>query len=213
MTSLDPDQYNCELAYAFLRGRFDAQDATHAELLLRAKLEEVRIHRFKRRESLPRVSRVLSTLEALAPASLLDIGSGRGAFLWPLILQFPELPVSVVDALEHRVRDIDAVRLGGYENLDARVGDVCDLPFEDEAFDVVTVLEVLEHLNEPARAVAEVMRIANRFVVASVPSHTDDNPEHIQLFTAASLTALFEAAGAERVTISYVHNHMIAVVR
>ena len=33
----------------------------------------------------------------LAPASLLDVGSGRGAFLWPLLEAFPGLPVIAVE--------------------------------------------------------------------------------------------------------------------
>jgi len=116
-----------------------------------------------------------------------------------------------VDRLEHRVRDIEAVHAGGIARVRARAGDVTALPFEDGSFDVVTILEVLEHLADPAAAARETLRVAARFVVASVPSHEDDNPEHIRLFTRASLTELFETAGAERVQIIYVLNHMIAL--
>jgi 2-polyprenyl-3-methyl-5-hydroxy-6-metoxy-1,4-benzoquinol methylase len=77
---------------------------------------------------------------------------------------------------------------------------------------VVTILEVLEHLHDPAAAARETLRVASRFVIATVPSREDDNPEHIRLFTKASLTELFETAGAERVQIAYVLNHMIALV-
>jgi len=65
-----------------------------------------------------------------------------------------------------RIGDIQSVIDGGVERLSAQVGDVCELPFADAAFDGITVLEVLEHLAEPVRAAEELTRVARRFVVA-----------------------------------------------
>ncbi|MFO8083850.1 MAG: hypothetical protein R6U27_05975 [Desulfobacterales bacterium] len=48
----------------------------------------LRLHRFKRNHSLPRVQKVLGILKTIQPASLLDIGTGRAVFLWPLIDMF-----------------------------------------------------------------------------------------------------------------------------
>src|SRR5262249_58033931 len=60
---------------------------------------ELRLHRFKRTMGLPRVRKTLGALRGLAPDSLLDVGSGRGAFLWPLLDAFPALPVTTLDLL------------------------------------------------------------------------------------------------------------------
>lgn len=92
------------------------------------------------------------------------------------------------------------------------------LEFPDRAFDVVTVLEVLEHLPDAAAGAREVLRVCQRSIVASVPSKPDDNPEHLRLYTAESLTELFTTAAAGlgaavAVKCEYVPNHIVAVVR
>jgi Rnl2 family RNA ligase len=210
-STIDPERYYADLAWAFLRGRLPGA-GDGAKLLTAARKAGLRWNKFKRKAGPPRVTQVLAMLEGLDPRSLLDIGPGRGAFLWPLVARFEDLAVTAVDRLAHRVADIEAVHAGGIARVRAHVADVAALPFEDESFDVVTILEVLEHLDDPAAAARETLRVASRFVIASVPSHEDDNPEHIRLFTRDSLTELFESAGAERVQISYVLNHMIALV-
>lgn len=184
-----------------------------ADGLAQAKERGLKPHRFKRSGELPRVRRVLGALAGLQPAELLDIGTGRGAFLWPLLDRFPVLPVTCVDPLEYRVELLQRVRDGGIGTLTPLVGDVSALPFADGSFDGVTILEVLEHLPNPERAVAEVLRVARRFVIASVPSKPDDNPEHLRLYTADTLTELFQSAGRTvAVRCEYLLNHLVAVV-
>lgn len=173
----------------------------------------LRLHRFKRAMQLPRVRRVLGILHSMHPASLLDVGSGRGAFLWPLLDAFPSLMVTAVDLLAFRVADLQAVHEGGVTSLVALQGDATALPFADRSFDVVTLLEVLEHIPDAERALAEVCRVAGRFVILSVPAKSDDNPEHIHLFDTATLTALLRRCGAGRITTEYVPRHIIAVAR
>jgi ubiquinone/menaquinone biosynthesis C-methylase UbiE len=210
----DEGRYYTELAAAFVRGKIGgAGDLSSEELISLGRDRGLRLHKFKRQAELPRVRKVLGVLQGLAPASLLDIGSGRGAFLWPLLDAFPHLSVIALDQNPTRVVDIDAVRRGGRGNLRSLLADAAAIGLADDCVDVVTALEVLEHLPRPALAAAEALRIARNFVVASVPSKEDDNPEHVQLFNRETFEALWMAAGARGVNILYTLNHMIAVVK
>jgi ubiquinone/menaquinone biosynthesis C-methylase UbiE len=210
----DDGRYYTELAAAFVRGKFGgASDQSPKELVELGRDRGLRLHKFKRQAELPRVRKVLGVLQGLAPASLLDIGSGRGAFLWPLLDSFPQMEVIALDRNPARVADIDAVRRGGRPNLRSLLADATAICLADDCVDVVTALEVLEHLPRPALAASEAFRIARKFVVSSVPSNEDDNPEHIQLFSRESFVALWMEAGARGVNIQYMLNHMIAVVK
>jgi len=229
---LTPDQYFAAPAACYVRGMLgaDAEPArahpglfgpspatlSSDDLLALIRIGQdagLRLHRFKRTMGLARVARVLGILHGLGPESLLDIGSGRGAFLWPLLDAFPALPITVAERDAARVAGITAVRAGGWPRLTAMQADATALPFEDGAFDVATMLEVLEHIPDARRALGEAVRVARRSVVLSVPSHRDNNPEHIHLFDRRALLALFAAAGASNARFEYVHNHLIAVAR
>ncbi|HEX8557530.1 MAG TPA: class I SAM-dependent methyltransferase [Pyrinomonadaceae bacterium] len=209
------ERYFTRLAAAFVRGRLGRAVARLPDdEVIRAGLAAgLRLHKFKRNTELPRVRKVLGALRGLAPSSLLDVGSGRGTFLWPLLDAFPHVEVTSIDVNPVRVADVAAVAEGGVANLRALLMDAERLELEDDSVEVVTALEVLEHLAAPRRAAAEAVRVARRHVVASVPSKEDDNPEHVNLFDARGLEALFLGAGARGVKIEHVLNHMVAVVR
>lgn len=203
------ERYFTELASAFVRGRLKEGAATIDDGL-RAGL---RLHKFKANAELPRVRRVLGILRGMQPASLLDVGSGRGTFLWPLLSEFPGLPVTAIDIAERRCTDIGAVRAGGVGRLTVARMDAQRMAFASGAFDVVTMLESLEHVPNPEGALQGAMRAARRFVVVSVPSTPDDNPEHLHLFTPDDLIAMASAAGAARTSIEHVLNHRILIIR
>ena len=171
----------------------------------------LRLHKFKQNQDLARVRRVLSLLRGLAPATLLDIGSGRGTFLWPLLAGFPEVFVTAIDVLDQRIADLNAVRQGGIHRLQVFQMDVCELTFPDTSFDGVTILEVLEHLHSPEVALRQALRVARRFVIASVPSTPDDNPEHRHLFTVGRMRGMAVAGGCAQPKIEHVLNHRILI--
>jgi ubiquinone/menaquinone biosynthesis C-methylase UbiE len=213
---MDPPlaSYFEELAAAFARGRLGLpRELGDVDAIEQGRQAGLKLHKFKRQSGLPRVKKVLGLLRGMAPQSLLDVGSGRGTFLWPLLDALPSLTVLGIDIVERRAGDLQAVRRGGIDRLFSARMDACALALAPGSFEVVTALEVLEHLPDPARAIREVMRVAARFVVASVPSHEDANPEHLHLLDQATLEREFSRAGATRITFDHVHDHLILVAR
>lgn len=171
----------------------------------------LKLYHFKQKEDLPRVSAVLGFLRGVRPQSLLDVGSGRGAFLFPFLREFPETPVTAVDLLPHRVELLSAVAEGGVDRLTALRQDICAWDAPDGSFDVAALLEVLEHIPQVDRAVEAAVRLARRYVVVTVPSKPDNNPEHIHLLTKEILTGLFARAGCEKLKFGGVNGHLMAV--
>jgi len=180
-------------------------------ILAAGKKAEMKLYRFKNHHDLPRVKRVLGILSGLQPESLLDVGSGRGVFLFPFLHTFPGVPVTSLDLLPHRVQLLQDVQQGGYPHLTALEQDITQWQMPDDSFDVVTLLEVLEHIPNVEEAIRAAVRLAKRSVIVSVPSKPDNNPEHIHLLTKPILTELFAKAGCANLHFDGVPNHLIAV--
>lgn len=160
---------------------------------------------------LPRVRRVLSFLHGIEFETLLDVGSGRGVFLLPFMEEFPQVQVTSLELLDKRVTFLNELAAGGYTQLTAYNQNLCDQPFLENCFDVVTLLEVLEHIPEVGKAVAAAVKMARKYVVVSVPSKEDDNPEHIHLLTKDILTKLFADAGCTKLHFGGINGHLILV--
>ena len=222
------ERYEEKLAAAYVRGLGKQNPVLLPPALLETPLEELsqeemetifhageaagmKMYYFRKKELLPRVKAVLGFLRSIQPESLLDVGSGRGVFLFPFLSQFPWAQATAADILPHRVQMLQAIADGGIENLTVLERDICHWPQEENRFDVVTLLEVLEHIPAVDQAVANAVRLAKRFVVVSVPSHPDDNPEHIHLLTKDILTRLFTNAGCTRLHFDGVNGHLILI--
>lgn len=159
-------------------------------------------------QTLARSRRVIGFLHSVQFTSMLDAGSGRGVFLIPFMKEFPWVNVTSLDLLEKRVAFLNELADGGFRQLHAERKDICDQPFPENSFDVVTLLEVLEHIPDVGRAVNAAVKMAKKHVVVTVPSKPDNNPEHIHLLTKETLTRLFSDAGCTRLHFDGVEGHL-----
>lgn len=164
---------------------------------------------------LPRIDRVLGMLKAIRPKTILDIGSGRGRALWPMVYAFPDCEFTCVDRFGWRAKVINAV---GMEvgNLRAFEMDSCDMrAFANDSFDVVTALEVFEHVQDVRSAIGEAVRVAKNFLIASVPAKPDENPDHIHFLPFPKLSAMLADAGKPiaKLAESYASQSMLVLTR
>jgi 2-polyprenyl-3-methyl-5-hydroxy-6-metoxy-1,4-benzoquinol methylase len=112
--------------------------------------------------------RTLEELFAAAkPKSLLDVGCGEGVLVHKWAQALGEARVVGIDLEEPSIQ-------AGWEqrqarNLEYRVMRAENLPFSDGEFDLVTAIEVLEHVPDPEHTLAEMARCAKRHLLVSVP--------------------------------------------
>ncbi len=96
----------------------------------------------------------------------------------------------------------DAIKIGKkiYPELNLKKGDVYKLDYKDNSFDLSICTEVLEHLEDPDKAVSEIRRVTSKYIVFSVPNEPffimanfmrgkylknfGNHPEHINHWTA-----------------------------
>jgi ubiquinone/menaquinone biosynthesis C-methylase UbiE len=99
--------------------------------------------------------------------SLLDVGCGEGVLTHRWATEIAPRRVVGIDLEDETLRAAWAGRTA--PNLEYRVMKAEHLPFADEEFDVAAAIEVLEHVPDPEHTVAEMARVAERFLLVSVP--------------------------------------------
>ena len=99
-------------------------------------------------------------LDWLAPAQGLrwvDVGCGNGAFTELLVERCAPAEVQGIDPSEGQLAF--ARTRPGARMAEFRLGDAMELPFPDDSFDAATMALVLVFVPEPAKAVAEMVRV------------------------------------------------------
>lgn len=139
-----------------------------------------------------------------AIGSLLDVGTGTGRLIELLAGRCER--VTGIDASREMLHIARAkLDAAGITNALIRQGDCYHLPVRRDAFDLVTIHQVLHYLDDPAAAVREAastLRPGGRLVVVDFAPHEleflRDEHAHLRLgFAPETLSGYLEAAGLD----------------
>jgi SAM-dependent methyltransferase len=145
--------------------------------------------------------------------TVLDFGCGEGGAALFAARQgstviFADVEADKITALEARMQHTGARACRGIVCGDLSAG--ARLPLADASVNRIIAMEVLEHVPDPARVMAELVRIAapgaqflvsvpdpagERIQQAVAPAAHFQPPNHIHIFERADFTRLIEAAG------------------
>ncbi len=137
-------------------------------------------------------------------STLLDAGCGEGFVVGYISKRLPELKITGVDLSEDAIEYAKS-HFGDHARF--RTGSVYKLPFSDKSFDTVLCSEVLEHLDDPNRAVGELKRVARHHVIITVPHEpyfqwlnslgqlvgVSSDPGHVNFWTSNTFQAFVRA--------------------
>jgi 2-polyprenyl-3-methyl-5-hydroxy-6-metoxy-1,4-benzoquinol methylase len=109
-------------------------------------------------------------LAAADPSSLLDVGCGEGVLVHKWAQRLGERRVVGIDLEEPSIQAGWAQhKASNLEYMTMRADRVEKLPFQDGEFDLVSAIEVLEHVPDPEHTLAEMARCGQGHLLVSVP--------------------------------------------
>ncbi len=107
---------------------------------------------YSEREGDDTFAMILDAIREPSPRRVLEVGGGQGTLAERIV---GELHVELV-GVDQSAHMVELQRVLG---LDARVGDVQDLPFEDGAFDCAVAAWMLYHVPDLTRGLTELARV------------------------------------------------------
>jgi len=123
--------------------------------------------------------------------SIADIGCGDGDFLSLLNEYHTRVGVDISEKRINKAKN-------RFPNIEFKLGDCYNIELEDKSFDIVSALELLEHLEYPHKLMEELSRVSKKYILISTPNGNFlpiDGIEHLQSFSPFSLMDFLNRLG------------------
>jgi ubiquinone/menaquinone biosynthesis C-methylase UbiE len=147
-------------------------------------------------------------VDAATPTGILDVGCGEGLGTRRLKARHPAARVVGLDVADPTLQ-------AWWRRADSGVqfvtGSAYRLPYDDNTFDLVCAIELLEHLDHPQQALREMRRVARHNLIISVPwepvwrcanllalrylRDAGNTPGHVNHWTRRGITSLLASTG------------------
>ncbi|MDR1850292.1 MAG: class I SAM-dependent methyltransferase [Zoogloeaceae bacterium] len=105
-------------------------------------------------------------LDTIHAENVYEVGCGNGYVTEFLKRQYPKAHISAMDIDGQKV----AIAKTRIEGINFSVGTIYDTMQQSDSFDLVISTEVLEHLDDPLRALKELARISRRYILITTPN-------------------------------------------
>ena len=159
----------------------------------------------------------LTDINSKSKGNVLEVGCGPGYSTEKLLNMLPkDINFKASDIEDENLEDARKL-LGKKVSLSKE--DIYDLKVEDNSVDLIFILEVLEHLEDPQKALKEVKRVTKEYAIVAVPREPiwrilnivrfkylkdlGNTPGHIQHWSSISFRKLLKDSGFEIVKAKY----------
>lgn len=157
--------------------------------------------------------RLLECVRLANPKTILDAGCGEGFTMSLLQAEGVRATMVGIDYSD----DAIAIARKTAPELAISKASIYELPYKKSSFDLVICSEVLEHLETPVRAIAEISRVSKKYVLVSVPNEPyfqlanflrgkyprtfGNHPEHINHWSSDGIVERLRYAGLSIVRV------------
>ncbi len=145
----------------------------------------------------------LDSIDAIC-INVLDVGCGEGYLTAHIKEHNRYIDIEGIDYYDHIIE----IAKGLHRDIKFLQGSIYELPYENNKFDILISSEVLEHLDNPERAINEIKRVSKKYCIITVPnepyfrianvcrfkyiSSFGNTPGHIQNWTKKDFKELLE---------------------